>query len=528
MKNRYITIFTVLLMMYSCSSLDDLNVNPTKSTDINPSLLITSAQFGPSQGFYEARNFLAFPGGFMNNWTGAWSVVTYGGYGKMYPTFSERPWRYFYQQIIKPIMIAVERTEGNPDMVNVSSAARLVRVQNFLRLTDYYGDIPYSDVFRVYRDGTVNPRYDTQETIYMDMLKECREAVNAFDPSKPSLDYDLYFDGDVVKWKRFGASLWLRIAMRLVRIMPDLAKTEAEAAIAAGLMQSNGDTALVKHDDVRSESGPGNGYSHTFIQDLREGTSPFQVTAEMVAAMEGDPRLTYLGRNYLADGTDVTERLYAYVKKYVGQPAQNFAYSNRLPELTLPDGTVAGRYTQYLTASSWVTAADAPFVHLSYAETEFLRAEAALNGWNVEGTAEEHYRKGLVAAVKQWEVYGVDDIPGDAALEAFADSNVEAFMKDKGRIEILEEINKQLWILHTLDPVEGWSNLRRTEMPSEYTKFKNLSPSTNESGGKRPNRMPYPLDEQKKNPSGYSAAIERMGGKDDWTHPLWWQGGEYK
>ena len=525
---RYIAILMSLMAAVSCSDLDDLNRNPTKSTDIDPSLLITSAQFGPSQGFYEARNFLAFPGGFLNNWTGAWSVVTYGGYGKMYPTFSERPWRYFYQQIIKPVYIAVERTADDPDMVNVNAVARLVRVQNFLRLTDYYGDIPYKDVFRVYKDGTVNPKYDPQKDIYMDMLKECREAVGSFDTSKATLNYDLYFDGDVEKWRRFGASLWLRVAMRLVRVKPALAKSEAEAAIAAGLMRSNDDTALVMHDDVRSETGPGNGYSHTFIQDLREGTSPFQVTAEMVEAMNGDPRLTYLGRNYLEDGTDITEKLYAYVKKYIGQPAQNFAYSNRLQELTLPDGTVAGRYAQYLTASNWVTAADAPFIHLSYAETEFLRAEAALNGWAVEGDVAEHYKKGLVAAIKQWEVYGVKDMPGDAELESLADANIAAHITDKDRKTVLEEINKQLWILHTLDPVEGWSNLRRTEMPSLYTEFKNLSPATNESGGKRPNRMPYPLDEQKKNPSGYNSAVERMGGKDDWTHPLWWQTGKYE
>lgn len=525
---RYLAIIASFVAIVACKDLNDMNVNPTKSTDIDPSLLVTSAQFGPSQGFYEARNYLAFPGGFLNNWTGAWAVVTYGGYGKKYPTFSERPWRYFYQQIITPIVIAVERTSDDPDLVNVHSAARLVRVENFLRLTDYYGDIPYSDVFRVYKDGTVNPVYDTQESIYKDMLKECREAVAAFDSSKPSLNYDLYFDGDVEKWKRFGASLWLRIAMRLVRVEPQLAKTETEAAIAAGLMQSNDDTALVKHDDVRSENGPGNGFSHTFIQDLREGTSPYQVTSEMVAAMEGDPRLTYLGRNYLSDGTDITEKLYDFVGKYVGQPAQNFSYSNRLPELTLPDGTVAGRYTQYLTASAWVSAADAPFIHLSYAETEFLRAEAALNGWQTGGTVEQHYKKGLVAAVKQWDVYGVDQIPSDTKLETFAASNVAAFITDKDRTAVLEEINKQLWILHTLDPLEGWSNLRRTEMPSEYTVFKNLSPSTNESGGVRPTRMPYPLDEQKKNPLGYNAAIGRMGGKDDWTRPLWWQNGEYK
>ena len=65
-------------------------------------------------------------------------------------------------------------------------------------------------------------------------------------------------------------------------------------------------------------------------------------------------------------------------------------------------------------------------------------------------------------------------------------------------------------------------------MPSRFIEFKNLRPGENESDGKRPNRVYYPVDEQKKNAANYKEALDRMGGKDDWLHPMWWQNGEYK
>ena len=58
-------------------------------------------------------------------------------------------------------------------------------------------------------------------------------------------------------------------------------------------------------------------------------------------------------------------------------------------------------------------------------------------------------------------------------------------------------------------------------MPSKYTKFYNLAPTENESDGKRPNRMMYPLEEQIKNKENLEEALSRMGGTDNWTSRVW-------
>ena len=147
-------------------------------------------------------------------------------------------------------------------------------------------------------------------------------------------------------------------------------------------------------------------------------------------------------------------------------------------------------------------------------------AEAAVRQWNISTeSAKEHYKKGLKAAIKQWELFGAT-LPTDAQINTFVEK--QSVLLDAGTIGALEEINKQLWILYILDPIEAWSNIRRTEMPSQYVMFKNLAPTENESNGKRPARMMYPIEEQTKNKANLEAALERMGGTDDWTKHVWW------
>src|SRR5690606_25460150 len=52
--------------------------------------------------------------------------------------------------------------------------------------------------------------------------------------------------------------------------------------------------------------------------------------------------------------------------------------------------------------SDKVAAPDAPFVLMDYMETEFYRAEAKERGYNVSGTAEEHYNNAIEASILYW------------------------------------------------------------------------------------------------------------------------------
>ena len=115
--------------------------------------------------------------------------------------------------------------------------ARIWKVWVFQELTDAYGDIPYSQA-ALSVDSVVNqPKYDTQEFIYADMLNELKEAVANLNPD-PSLTSfgtaDLLFSGSTDNWARLGNSLRLRLAMRIRYADPTLAQQNITDVIGSG------------------------------------------------------------------------------------------------------------------------------------------------------------------------------------------------------------------------------------------------------------------------------------------------------
>ena len=178
-----------------------------------------------------------------------------------------------------------------------------------------------------------------------------------------------------------------------------------------------------------------------------------------------------------------------------------------------------------LSPSRTIMAVDSPWIHMSYAETQFLLAETTIRGWGIDTeTAESRFAKGYEAAVKQFSLFGVSaaDMPSDEEIQDYMTTYLLPEVA-AGGTRALEEINKQIWILHFMDPIEAWSNLRRTNgMPTAYCKWYNRYPSENQSNGLRPLRLTYPIEEQSKNTVNWQEAVDRMGGSDDWTVPVWW------
>ena len=503
MKNiKWSSLFIGLICLCSCVDLTELNENPTKATSISPHLLIPTIQLTHSQYMQNTIRYFIYPGAFVNHWIGGWSMQEYGGKAKKNIAYMERLWVAYYPDIIKNAVALVSQTTDNPEEVNLNAIGRILKVEAFLKLTDYYGDIPYFEAGKIYNENIVKPRYDKQEDIYMDFLSELRAASAQLDASAMAPQNDLYFNGDIEKWRRFANSLWLRISMRLLKVNPTLAQQEAKAAYEAGVMTSNSDICYVAHESSRLDEGPGNGFANQMLEDPTY--SNYRMTNELLEALTStnDPRTLYIGGAYYTDSkrTDITSIVYEKTGSYQGVPAQDFIYNAWAPALTInidgKDVSVAHHY-QKMQPSKLLTDPASPYMHLTYAETEFYLAEAAARHWNVSSeSAKEHYKKGLVAAIKQWSLFGAN-VPDDATLEALAEE--QSSLLDAGDTEALEEINKQLWLLYILDPIEAWSNIRRSGMPSKYTKFYNLAPTENESDGKRPNRMMYPLEEQIKN-----------------------------
>jgi hypothetical protein len=524
---KYLLLTLFAIMIADCTDFDELNTNPTQSMNMDPNLQIPYIQLSQTNRTDDWHRLFIYPGGFMNHWTQDWAVVEYGGKGKKNYNYFSLYWDMYYLNAIKNAVDLEMRTREIPEYTNINAMARILKVQNFLRLTDIYGDMPYFDAGKAYYSGIFKPKYDTQEEIYNDFFKELKEAAAALSAEYPKATADLYYNGDIALWKKFANSFRLRIAMRLVKVDPQRAKEEIESAINptnGGVFTSNSDICFVKHDYVESQVMPsaGNGIANI----LGKRINFFRLSEELIGTMEdmGDPRILYYGGSYLDDDvrTDITALVYAKLGgttyRELTVPAQTWTYELvgdawRGPILIEINGQEreVTRLEQVLRPSKFVTNFGAPYIHLSYAEVEFLLAEAIHRGY-ISGNKQEHFKNGLEAAVNQWSLFDVR-VPADAATTYSSKNPLRQGTE-------LEQIGAQLWILNFLDPIEAWSNWRRMGQPD--IKFYNNYPNENQSNGEIPRRIEYPLSEQINNPDEWSKAVDRLGGQDDWLRRIWW------
>jgi hypothetical protein len=166
---------------------------------------------------------------------------------------------------------------------------------------------------------------------------------------------------------------------------------------------------------------------------------------------------------------------------------------------------------KYCTISTPFYQYQSSYLHLGYAEVEFLLAEAAARGWI--GDANTHYQAGIRAAMAQIEMYpGMPTIPGNV-VQNFVSAHV---LTDKA----IEEINMQKWVALFPNGFEAYANQRRTGFPV-------LAPIDDVGGqsqtrGVLPRRLMYPAAEALNNPVHYQEALDRLGGTDDWLKRMWW------
>lgn len=398
-------------------------------------------------------------------------------------------------------LLSVLEEGANPEIL---ALADIAKVTSMHQVTDAYGPAPYS------KAGTsLTPEYDSQEAIYRQMLSELDEAIEVLkeyataNPSAKILaDYDLVYGGDPARWIKFANSLRLRLAMRVVYAAPDLAKTEAEKSLtdSFGLVDSNADNAVVS----------GVPHHPIFEINVNFNDADTQMGASMDCYLNGynDPRMFLIAKP-AKDGKLHGVRNGIYNTNWT-------PYKNTANNVSAPNSTIY--------KLEWLNAA----------EVYFLRAEAALRGWNAGGSAKEFYESGVKASFEEWGASGADaylanatatpaafeDVVGNAS--AAAPSTITIAYKDSDTFERnLERIITQKWIALYPNGSEGWAEYRRTRYPGLVTPANNGSNGTVDTD-LQIRRIPYPISEQAENAKGLSIGLSRLGGPDNAGTKLWW------
>ena len=503
---KYILTLTLSLsLLMGCDNgFDEVNVNKVDPTSLAPSLVLNKAIVSTTYlDGGSTLGMLTYDFGIVQQIiTPYGSSLSGANYDQNNNGNTPLVWVNFYRNVVKQLIAVLDQTKSDPLQINTYNAARIWKAYSFMILTDTYGDVPYFEAGQGYTTEIISPKYDPQQAIYKDILKELDEASAALDAKQPAVTTDILYGGNVANWKKLGYSFMLRAAMRLTKVDPATAESYVKKAVAGGVFQANADNSIIRHTAI---------YNNYIANHLaaREKTN-FYLAAPFV--------------NYLKDNND--PRLPVFAVRYAGAkggPEQVDARATSAPkdQIGMPVGyndvTIASTFAANGVVSLWdysqvnlktVLALDAPEFHITYAQVQLLLAEAAVRGW-ASGSAADYYAKGIRANLEQMAQYR------SPITEADIKSYLDTHSFEAGKA--LDQINTQYWVATFLDGSEAWANFRRSGFP---TLKKNPYPGS-EVKGDFIRRLPYPDSEITVNSAQLNEAIKRQGPNTLDTH-VWW------
>jgi hypothetical protein len=521
--------FFVALFQSSCTDdLDELNTDPTRATagSFDANLLLPASQYWNVNATSGYQGSILF----QSMWVQILASTSTGG-----PNYYSNGDKYVISSNTNAYIQSTwdrdfraanyaydmeQLTKGVPSQANLNNIAIIMQAECLATLSDVYGDIPFTEALQA-KTGITSPGYDSQENIYKTLLTRLETAVGALNPSLPGPTSDAYaYKGDINKWKKFGYSLMLKLAMRLVKADATTAKTYAEKAVAGGVFTSVDDDAYFMSDNA---GGYGNSnaaalivpadvyqvrWSKTLIDYLKANNDPrLAVAAEVPAAGlaanqstnagSSDPAVQMgLPNGYDLNGgaTDITQS--------PGYPGATG---------TGADATPIGRYSR---PTAIYRDLNGPLFVLTYAQTALLLADAAARGFSVGGTAADYYAKGVSAGIQSMAKFGASATISAGTADAYAAAH------PLDAVNALKQINEQYWATTGLfmNFVEAWNNWKR----SGYPELTSVNYIGNFSNGTIPRRQLYPTGEATLNSASYRTAITNLSGGDNWTSRVWW------
>lgn len=476
---KLIILISFLVSGISCTKhFDEMNTSPMMVTRdiIKPSMLFTTVL---KQSIFPTYDYSTFK-----------EYSNYYASGSSGTIFQNRDWSYpfsDYQGTLINIAEVIRLTADNPELVNQHAMARIWKVWIFQQLTDAYGDLPYSEALLSVENVINQPRYDTQESIYTDMLKELKEAAAQLSDGNGQLSIggaDILFNGDVDKWKRFANSLRLRLAIRVRYADQTLAQQNIAEVLAGPLIDDNAwNAALTTIDgtDVSNRNPLYNDYINTnqypvFVgltvtQELLKRSDP---RLPVFALLPIDPSVGYRGRPMTIGGDQRT--------RYGLDSVARLPFFFQEPAHAI--------------------------IVMNAAEVYLLRAEAALAGLSGEDK-DQMFRNGISASLEQYGI-AASDVAAYMASPA-------ATLVTGSEEEQLEDVIVQKYLAMYQQGAEAWAEYRRTGYPKIW--IGNDLGSTN---GTIPRRVTYPFSEYARNAANVAEAVARLNGGDKMTSRFWW------
>ena len=490
----YFSLSFSLLLVASCTGdFEEMNTSPNQATEVSvtPDLLLPYIIEKPVdlvRGSNVRNERLNLDGGMLWIQHFARRVYTYEG-----DTYSpsgdlaQNTWEKLYTEtLLNAERIRLLATSEEQKNAHYEGVSLVMRSWVYSLLTDIFGPVPYSQSLKAKGEEEIlKPAYDPMPVVYEGIINDLDQAVALLAQDAAPIGGDILFrDGStpvansadqteqISRWIKFANSLQLKLLNRASSAPSfsiDIAAKMTEVA-QRPIFTSNEDFAYLAHSATR----PSNNEWNEVV--VNGGRDDWRASATLVDALNAlnDPRVTVF-----FDPTP--EGVYA------GMP-------NGLPDALALEFTAKA---SFIGAS--MREATTPSVIMSYAELQFVLAEAALRG-DVAGDPKAYLDEAIDASFGQ---FGLETPGGYLA----------------GQAATLENIMFQKWIALYGQGIEAWTEYRRTGLPDIMRTDPNAA-LLNE--GVLPTRLTYPQTEYSLNREKIQEGLGLLGGDDNMRTKLWW------
>ncbi len=479
MRKLIYFVSTVLIAMTFSSCDLDINKDPNYPTDVKADKFFTSGQMfvtGAIGGDLEliggmwAQHYAQNAGSNQYTNLDSYNIPNSN-------TYVTRSWSLLYAGALPDLKLAIEKSAIAEDW-NYWMASKIMTAYCYHLLVEAYGDVPFTEA--VSYEQFTSPKFDDAKTVNQGIIAMLDEALTKKDAAaaKSSMgNNDFVFGGNINNWAKFAKSLKLKILMR------DPSFATNSTAIQALLTENDllaTDAKVAIFVDKENNSNP------LFENDRRKLNTTQNIRASSTLSKflfaKGDPRASvFMEKAVTPDPVEGS---------YVGLPQGGYtlgaAYANK--------------------SSRALIKAEDPVYFMSYAEVEFLKAEAYVKLTDA-ASAKTSYDKAVTAAFNRWKDatdlnkqaifpanFNINDFIGAGKVYEFNQTSAQTMLESIWRQKWIAGVRAQAW--------ESFLEINRTGYPNYGTVNSqdasyvvgNLAPSINTvlPAGQFPRRLIYP------------------------------------
>jgi hypothetical protein len=476
-----ILLVGIALLQAGCKKFSEFQTDPNQATKATPDLLLNSIEQNAFQSTdidiaLTCRQMVYTDAVSLSQYYG-WSRNSYNDYDNL------------------RLVLKMEEAAASQSKAEYVPIAKFFRAWYFLRLTQLFGDIPYSEALKG-DESNYTPVYDNQQDIYLSILNDLKAANDLITASTTPVQGDIIFNGNMQQWKQAINSLSLRVLMSLSikennttldikKRFADIVKNTTQYPILTG----NADNIRLQYYDLE-----GNRYPYFNGNDIQTTNYMDETFVNLLKSLKDARLFSFADKATSFAALPVTD-----FNAYGGVNGSAPIDVNRARILT---GTVSKINPRF-----YKSPVNEPSIALGYAEVQFILAEGVVRGW-ITGTVSDYYNKGIQASML---FYGIDQ----STINTY---QAQADVKLEGAANPIKNIITQKYIASFMNSGrQPFYEQRRTGYPTF-----DVSGGGILNGGVIPKRWMYPDSESRLNSKNLVDAITRQyPGGDNINGVMW-------